>query len=128
MVRFWSLKKQIDKNLILETLEYANNAKSGNLLQSRKQPLVNIFKSQALEDINFFLTETCVFLVHLIQPFFMVKFSKQVLKSSKKIQNYKKFKKFKKFKKITCSCYFRKIVQMHAPFPRKAPLSVLHRN
>ena len=68
-------------------------------------PFVHIFKNQTLQSRIFFLTQTCIFLVHLVQRFFMVKFDNKVFKNSKKSQNSKKQTK-KKF----CIFNFRKKV------------------
>ena len=44
----------------------------------------------------------------------MVKFNNKVLKITKSLN-----KKERK-KKLVCSCFFRKIIQMHAPSPKSA--------
>ena len=73
VVRDWSLKQEIDENLIWDTLKYTNSAKNCKNPWSRKRPLTNIFKSQRLKEIIFFLTKTCVFLVYLVEHFSMAK-------------------------------------------------------
>ena len=74
-------------------MEEARSARNEQLRRPPNRPLVHIFKSKTLKEINFFLTETCVFLVHLVQCFFMAKFNNKVFKNQKKLQNYKKKKK-----------------------------------
>ena len=43
VIHFWSSKKQIDENLILETLECANSAKTCKYRRTRPQTLTHFF-------------------------------------------------------------------------------------
>jgi hypothetical protein len=45
VVRFWSLKKQIEENLISETLEYARSATNGKLWRPPKFATSGLFQS-----------------------------------------------------------------------------------
>ena len=57
VVLFWSLKKQINENLILETLEKAESAKHVKSAHVRMRRLVYIFISLSNLDL-------CVFIWH----------------------------------------------------------------
>ena len=85
VVCFWSLKKQIDENLISERLDQTASARSGEFAHVRTRRIVHVFKSQTLESINFFLTQTWVFFFRFFGRFFRVKSCKKVFKSSKKL-------------------------------------------